>query len=110
MLEERYPQEAWIRVYTDGSATEAVKNGGAGVYVQYPSGEGQAEAIPTGLHCTNYRAEVQALIHAAYTINDRVNHDNQVVFLTDALSVLQAMTSSKLPQLEHALHNIKKIN
>ncbi|KAK7113996.1 hypothetical protein V1264_000134 [Littorina saxatilis] len=97
MLEERYPQEAWIRVYTDGSATEAVKNGGAGVYVQYPSGERQAEAIPTGLHCTNYRAEVQALIHAAYTINDRVNHDNQVVFLTDALSVLQQSLQCTAP-------------
>jgi ribonuclease HI len=27
-----------------------------------------SEAIPTGLRCTNYRAEVQALIHAANTI------------------------------------------
>ena len=109
MLDERYPQEAWLRVYTDGSAADAVKNGGAGVYIQYPSGEWQAEAIPTGLHCTNYRAEVQALIHAANTISDRVNHDNQVVFLTDALSVLQAMTSNKLPQLEQALNNIKSL-
>ena len=50
--------------------------------------------------------EVQALVHAANVISDRVNHDNQVVFLTDALSVLQAMTSNKLPQLEKALHNI----
>ncbi|XP_070203394.1 uncharacterized protein [Littorina saxatilis] len=71
MLDERYPQEAWMRVFTDGSATDAVKRGGAGVYIQHPSGEWQAEAIPTGLHCTNYRAEVEALIHAANTISSK---------------------------------------
>ena len=31
MIDEQYPSEAWIHVYTDGSATNAVKNGGAGV-------------------------------------------------------------------------------
>jgi len=107
MLEERYPQEAWIRVYTDGSATDAVKCGGAGVYIQYPNGEKQAEAIPTGLHCTNYRAEEEALIYAANTISSKINQDSQVVLLTDALSVLHAVTNNKLPQLEQALHNIK---
>ncbi|KAK7095608.1 hypothetical protein V1264_004997 [Littorina saxatilis] len=105
MLDERYPQEAWMRVFTDGSATDAVKRGGAGVYIQHPSGEWQAEAIPTGLHCTNYRAEVEALIHAANTISSKVNPDTQVVFLTDALSVLQAVNNNKLPQL--TTHNIK---
>ena len=107
MLEERYPQEAWIRVFTDGSATDAVRNGGAGVYIQFPSGETQTEAKPTGLHCTNYRAEVEALTHAANTISSRIDQDKQVVFLTDALSVLQAVTNSKLPQLQQALNNIK---
>ena len=107
MLEERYPQEAWIRVFTDGSATDAVRNGGAGVYIQYPSGETHAEAKPTGLHCTNYRAEAEALTHAANTISSRTDQDTQVVFLTDALSVLQAVISSKLPQLQQALNKIK---
>ena len=41
------------------------------------------------------------------TISSKVNQDSQVVLLTDALSVLQAMTNNKLPQLEQALHNIK---
>ena len=30
MIAHRYPQEAWIHVFTDGSATNAVTNGGAG--------------------------------------------------------------------------------
>ena len=104
MLEERYPQEAWIRVYTDGSATDAVKSGGAGVYIQYPSEEKQAEAIPTGLHCTNYRAEEEALIHAANTISSKVNQDSQVVLLTDALSGLQAVINNKLPHTSQTLN------
>ncbi len=106
MLEERFPQEAWIRVYTDGSATNATTNGGAGVFIQYCSGEWQAEAIPTGQHCSNYKAEVEALIHAARMISKMVNCDAQVVFLTDALSVLQAVINNKLPELEKTLNDI----
>ena len=77
MLEERYPQEAWIWVYTDGSATDTVKSGGASVYIQYrfPSREKQAEAISTDLYCTNFRAEKEALIHALNTISSKVNHN-----------------------------------
>ena len=32
MTAERYPQEAWIRVYTYGSATNAMANGVAGIF------------------------------------------------------------------------------
>jgi len=107
MLEERYPQEAWIRVYTDGSATDAIQRGGAGVYIQFPDGQWQAAAVPTGLHCTNYKAEVEALIHAANIISGKTDPDSQVVFLTDALSVLQAANNNKLPDLEEALLDIQ---
>ena len=36
MIAERYPQEVWIHVFTDGSATNAVTNGGVGIPVQLP--------------------------------------------------------------------------
>ena len=107
MLEERYPEESWIRVYTDGSATNAVKSGGAGVYIQYPNGEQTEEALPTGQYCTNFKAEVDALTQAAHTIATRADQNTQVVFLTDALSVLQAYISGKQPSLQMALNNIK---
>lgn len=106
MLEERYPQEAWIRAYTDGSATNAVRRGGAGVYIHYPNGQRQAKAVPTGLHCTNYRAEVEALVHAATTIKETAQANSQVVFLTDAKSVLEAASANKLPHLQETLHDI----
>lgn len=33
MLEEKCAQEIWIRMYTDGSATNATMNSGAGIYI-----------------------------------------------------------------------------
>jgi len=107
MLEEKYPADAWIRAFTDGSATNATERGGAGVYIQYPNGQWQAEAKATGLHCTNYRSEEEALISAANIISCKAGPDDQVVFLTDALSVLQAIPNNKVPRLENALQNVK---
>ena len=36
MTAERYPQKAWTYVFTDGSATNAVTNGGAAILVRFP--------------------------------------------------------------------------
>lgn len=106
-LDEKYPENSWIRVFTDGSATNAVNSGGAGVHIQYPNGERTEEALPTGLYCSNYKAEVDALLKAANTIAPRADQTTQVVFLTDALSVLQAYNSDKQPSLKKAINNIK---
>ena len=81
-----------------------IKNGGAGVYVRSPDGSTQTEAIPTGINCTKYRAEVEALIHVATMMRDTM--DEQVVFLTDAKSVLEATRAGKLPHLQTALNSI----
>ena len=107
MLEESYPKETWVHAYTDGSAKDATSCGGAGVFIQHPDGEEQNRAEATGKHCTNYKAEVDALIHAAELVKDRVDQDTQVVFLTDALSVLQAYCGGQLPELENTLNNLK---
>ena len=87
MLEEKYLSESWVRMYTDRSATNATTKGGAGIYIQYPNGEQQSEAIPTDLHCSNYKAEGEAIIHAAHTIKCKVDNNSQVIFLTCPLSV-----------------------
>jgi ribonuclease HI len=75
MLEEKYSSESWVRVYTDGSTTNATTKGGAGIYIQYPNGEQQSEAIPTCLHCSNYKAEGESTIHAAHTIKCKVDNN-----------------------------------
>ena len=107
MLDDAYPKEAWIREYTDGSSNEAIKNGGAGIYIEYPDGQGKSAAIPTGLHCTNFKAEVEALVHAANIISESSSPDMQVVFLTDAQSVLKTNIDNELPTLNEALRNIR---
>ena len=38
-LRVQYPKNSWIRVYTDGSSEEAIKNGGAGILIEWPNGE-----------------------------------------------------------------------
>ena len=97
--DERYPKDSWIRAYSDGSATDAVKDGGAGVYIKYHDGNTISKATPTGVHCSNYRAEVQALKLAVETVQNGPQDCKQVVFLTDALSVLEALSNKKEQEL-----------
>ena len=63
-------------VYTDGSATNAVENGAAGIYIMDPSGYREEAHFPTGKHCTNY---------AANTISTSEANCSHVVFLTCCL-------------------------
>ena len=103
MIAERYPQEAWIHVFTDGSATKAVTNGGVGILVHFPGGQKVSASVAVGRHYSNYCAETEALMRAA-SIMQSSDHDcKQVVFLSDALSVLQAYQNHKLPNLTKAL-------
>ena len=107
MMEERYPKEIWTHAFTDGSASKAVRDGGAGVFIKYPGGISKTLSAATGVHCTNYKAEVEALIVAAGTVGEDTDPDGQIVFLTDALSVLQELEKSGIPRLENALGRIE---
>ena len=52
-----------------------------------------------GKHCTNYRAETEALKQAAILVKDSLEPCSPTVFLTDALSVLEALQPNKSPLL-----------
>ena len=106
MIAERYPQEAWIHVFTDGSATNAVTNGGAGILVHFPGGQKVSASVAVGRHSSNYHAETEALIQAASIVQVSDHDCKQVVFLSDALSVLQAYQNHKLPNLTKALQQV----
>ena len=62
MIKVKDPSYTWIKSYTDGSADQAVKNGGSGIYTTYPDKTPSSIAIPAGKRCTNYKAEVLALL------------------------------------------------
>ena len=49
-------------------------------------------STPTGLLSTNYKAETVALERAAKHINLMLQSHHNIVFLSDALSVLQSLT------------------
>ena len=85
-LNIHYPCDYWTLVYADGSAEDAV---------QYSVDDKEHVSIPIGLHSLNYKAEVMALEEAATTLERSERTKNNVVFLTDALSVLQSIRSNK---------------
>ena len=60
-IDDPYPQDTWIRIYTDGSTTDAIQDGGTGSIIYLPDGDTIESATATGKHCTNYAANVKAL-------------------------------------------------
>ena len=60
-LKTNYPKEPWTHGYTDGSAENVVRNGGAGFYIQYAGGKEDKFSLANDLYSTNYKAEAEAL-------------------------------------------------
>ena len=98
-LETNYPKESWTLGYTGGSAENAVRNGGAGVCIPYAGGKEDKISLATGLYSTNYKAEAEALKTAAAHIEASTHASPNIVLLTDASSVLQALPSSRDTEL-----------
>ena len=81
-------------------------NGGAGILVYFPGGQKVSASVAVGRDCSNYLAETEALIQAASIVQASEHDCKQVVFLSDALSVLQAYQNHKLPNLTKALQQV----
>ena len=101
-IDDFYPQATWIHVYTDGSATDAVQDGGAGSLIYLPDGETLEAASATGKYCTNYDTEVKALEQGVQAVIDLADANSEnVVFLTDSRSVLDSLAG-------HGEHNLRR--
>ena len=75
-----------IRIYTDGSATDAIQDGGTGSIIYLSNGDTLESATATGKHCTNYTAEVKALSHGAHSILDIVgNHISSCIISLNSM-------------------------
>ena len=99
-VKEKYPPDHWIRAFTDGSASEAIRDGGGGIYIEWPDNTSSSISIPTGKYSTNYKAEAEALQEAARVFaNSEATYNTKVVLLTDARSVLESLESTRCPEL-----------
>ena len=99
MLDRNYHRDSWTQVYTDGSAENAVTNGGGGVFIRYIDGSSTSKSISTGYLSTNFRAEASALLEAAQLLNAKDNLSPNIVFLTDCRSLLQSIQTYRGEQI-----------
>ncbi|GFR61217.1 reverse transcriptase [Elysia marginata] len=90
-LDRKYPTGEWIIIYTDGSATDAVRNGGGGVYATLPDGTTLERSFACGRRCTNYKTETEAIKEALNMVNNKISKTSKIVILSDARSVLQTL-------------------
>ena len=97
-IDRSYPTATWTRIYTDGSAENATRNGGCGVYIKRPGMPPLSMSAPSGRLCSNYKAEVLALHNATETIRLWDSKPKKAVFFSDSLSALQALTTAEPDQ------------
>ena len=67
--------EADIVCYTDGSAHEGTKNGGAGATVEIPGSDKITIKYPCGIICSSYRAEMIAIERALQAVKDNLDYE-----------------------------------
>ena len=87
-------------VWSDGSATGGVLDGGAGVFIEWPDGETKELRAPAGRLCSSYRAELVALREALNYLLDHPAHtEDPLVVCTDSQSALAALRSGPAEQV-----------
>ena len=110
MLLAEYNASVWTRIYTDGSADGAVKNGGSGIHICHPNGQTQSKSLPAGQKSTNYRAELTALREAAKLISAEEHLPSHIVFLTDCKSAIQNLQSPSEKLERDTLQQLKDLS
>ena len=85
------PQDAtWV--WTDGSATGSVTNGGAGALIIYPDEDRHELRTPVGSLCSSFRAEMTALRSALdHLLQAPRDLTDPVVICTESKSALAAL-------------------
>lgn len=95
MISEAFPPDTWTHVFTGGSATDAIRDGGAGTLVSYTNGQSRIASIATGAHCTNYKADMQASSLAVTIAGEAQEQYDHEANSTDAKSVPETLINVK---------------
>ena len=85
-----------IVCFTDGSAMEGTKNGGAGATVEIPGDEKITVKEPCGIICSSFRAEMKAIETALQTtinnLDTEIEFQRNMWVITDSLSAITALS------------------
>ena len=82
MVAERYPQEAWIHVFSDGSTNNSVANRGSGILI-FSGGQKATVSWPVRkCCCSNYCTATAALMQAASIVQASYHDCKQLVFIS----------------------------
>jgi ribonuclease HI len=109
-IHSSYPEEEWSHVYTDGSATEATRNGGGGIFIKYKEEEARI-SIPTGKYSTNYKAEAVSIQTAATHLQENLHKTHKkIAIFSDALSVLEALQSPQKKELNELTTSLIRLS
>ena len=92
-LQNNYPSELWCHVYTDGSAKDAPRKGGSGVYIKYPDTTSSSHSFTVGKLASNFRAELQAIREATNILIERNTTDSNLIILSDCRAALHSLQS-----------------
>lgn len=98
LLESAYHPSTWKRVYTDGSADQAVENGDSGVLICYQDWKKKPlRSLPAGSITTHYLAKTTALLKATKTLKAENQQPlrNFIVFLADCRSAIQDLLNPR---------------
>lgn len=92
-------EEEAIWVWSDGSATDGVANGGGGALILLPDGETKEIRVPAGRICSSTRAELVALRAALTEMNERTLPENlPIVICLDSQAALVTLESGPAAQ------------
>ena len=104
--EDCFLPQSCVTIYTDGSASAATKDGGAGVLINHhPKYRDSVCTCGTTLHKLQSRGGGKI---TGNNTEDAPEYRSKVEILTDALSVLQAFINSKLSDMTRALQKISQ--
>ena len=109
-IQTTFPRDTWVQVYTDGSSQNGTQNGGAGIYIQYPSEPEERISLPVGAHSTELKAETIALQKAFSAMMQRTNTPQKIVFFTDSLSLINTLISNNDKELNQLYSNLSDLN
>ncbi|XP_035214961.1 uncharacterized protein LOC118188593 [Stegodyphus dumicola] len=87
-IEQRFPAEEWIHVYTNGSLTNRIQRAGAGVFSKLFS-----FYIPVGPYSTHFDGEMKAIHVALQQLSLRQSSFRRAVVPSDSTSAIQAISS-----------------